>query len=63
MPIVGDSLKRTIWFGTVHGDMIVRYAILELIIDDIKAWLAEARARRPVSDGQVARKFLGVKKR
>ena len=46
--------NRTIYFGTVHGDLMVRFDDAETIMDDITAWLKKTHQQRPVSPAAVA---------
>ena len=49
-----DPRDRTLYFGTSHGDLIVRFDDAETIMDDITAWLKKTGQQRPVSPATVA---------
>lgn len=48
-----DPHDRTIYFGTSHGDLIVRFDDAETIMDDITAWLKKNSQQRPMSPATV----------
>ena len=50
---VYDSEKGVMYFGTRHGDMLVRFQDAETIIDDVQGWLNANDMARPVSPDAV----------
>ena len=54
-PFIYDPNERTVWFGTEHGDMRVRFHDADTIMDDINKWLEETKQRRSVSADRIRR--------
>ena len=54
-PCVYDPHERTVWFGTEHGDMPVRFHDAETVMDDITGWLRETGQQGRVSPERIRR--------
>ncbi len=54
-PFIYDKHTRTVWFGTDHGDMEVRFIDADTVMNDINRWLADTGQRRTVSGERIKR--------